>query len=104
LSIGETRADFSLTSEEAVRLTRSVQEGLAHDIYFAQSLMTASLEDIETLRRLIRNSNKLMSNRMDDFQKQVHRGVKLTERAIRARDNRDVNPSSRFRKLIRVAR
>jgi hypothetical protein len=81
-----------------------VQEGLAHDIYFAQSLMTASLEDIETLRRLIRNSNKLMSNRMDDFQKQVHRGVKLTERAIRARDNRDVNPSSRFRKLIRVAR
>jgi hypothetical protein len=102
LSNEGNKAEFTLTSEEAVKLTRSVQEALAHDIYFAQSLMTASLADIETLRRLIKNSNNLRSNRMDDFQKQVHRGVKLTERAIRSRHDENVNPSSRLRKLIRV--
>jgi len=94
--------EFVLTSQEAVSLTHKAQEALTHDIYFAQTLMTASPEHIEALRTLVFQANYLRANKMNESQEEIHRGIKLTDRAMRRSAKEGINPSSRFRRVFRI--
>jgi hypothetical protein len=85
--------EFTITSADAVTLTRSLLRAVAKDIFFAQSLMTARPEDLEALARIIKGANSLRSNKLDDFQKTIHRAIKLTERALRRSEKANVNPT-----------
>lgn len=98
----EETADFSITSEQAVKLTWQFQECLTHDIFFAQSLLSASASEIEALQRILKRANMLRGNKMDEGGKQIHRGIKLTDRALRRASDQAINPSQRFRRTFKV--
>lgn len=94
--------EFSITSEQAVRLTWQAQECLTHDIFFAQSLLSASREELETLRQIIKRANFLRANKLDESGEWIHRGIKLTDRALRRASEKAVNPSQRFRRTFKI--
>ena len=79
---GGMSEEFTITAAQAVRLTRKLREALLYDMVFAHSLLTASPEVLEGLTAAIKGANALRSNKMDDFQKEIHRGIKLADRIL----------------------
>lgn len=93
--------DFTITSKEAVLLTWKAQECLSHDMFFAHALLSATEAELATLRGLIKRANTLRATKMDEDQEKVHRGVKLTDRMLRARQRPAQTPPE-LRRLHRV--
>ena len=92
---------FTITSENAVRLTWRAQEVLLHDMFFAHALMTCTVDELKAFRSVLDKACYLRSNPMTDAEKEVHRGLKLTDRALRRQQEEKQNMPRRYRKVFK---
>jgi hypothetical protein len=73
-----------IQASDALKVTRRLQEELKHDIHFAQALVnSATLEDLNTLKRVTMASANLRSNVMTAPLRRQYQNIKEIDRNLR---------------------
>lgn len=100
--------EFTISSEQALRLTSKAQNALVSDLWFATALMIADSQDIQAFIRIIDLANKVKAEQAPQARKHyrfIYEGLKMASRILRKRSGDQRVPSSTpYRKTIRIKR